>query len=204
MVLLSIELENEALLNKCVRCKKSDVNLFTTVWDTKANIKGKKEKLRIKFSACDPCLRKIEKFTQYEKFYYKNKGICGICTWMISWLVLIFSILFSFMGPNPTLAITGVVGAILLFLPFIIMKIYKNSHPENLRKYISINSSGIITIKGKKSGEADQKISIVEVQQAKIKKIQDESYKFCPNCGSTIKTLTGFCKTCGKNLKPKQ
>ena len=202
---MSNEVESKEVLNKCIKCKKSDVNLLNTKWETKTYIKGKKEKVRIKFSACESCFTKIEKFIEYEKFYYRNKGVCGACTWVVSWLVLILSILFSFMGPDFTIAAMGIVGAIVLFLPFIIMKIYKNSHSGNLHKHILINSSGILIVKSKKSsGETVKKINIIEVKQEKIKKVQEESYKFCPNCGSTIKTSTGFCKTCGKNLNPKK
>jgi len=192
------EIKNELLLEKCIRCNNSN-DLYTFTWKPKIRMQGRrrKKKVNILFSSCDNCASGFDKFMRLQD--YMSRRVHGMlyCLWLLIWFGLIFGILGLLSEP-----IMGTVGFTLMLVSLIIViGIYANYNLNsfNPNRFIKIDYYGNITLKSAYGGT--QVVNITQEIDKKVQEIKETSHKFCPNCGSNVKTLTGFCKVCGKNLK---
>jgi len=96
-----------------------------------------------------------------------------------------------------------IIGATLgsFFLILFLNRVLYKTNPENIKKYFEIRNDGIVILKDFKSGNEINRINLLPIERKIAEVLPKKSYEFCPNCGSQIKTYTGFCQSCGKNLK---
>ncbi len=182
------------LLNKCYRCKKSNVNLIE-ISIMKNLGKENIQSYQINFSVCESCIKKYNEFLSISN-KYRISTIFFFCIFIITLITFIATILINYLISVSIIIIFLISGSIRL-------KYYLNieNHPENLDKYIEIQETGIIVIKDPLNQKNPFKINIIKSKEAIFEETQKKSLEICPNCGAKQKTYTGFCSVCGKNLK---
>ncbi|MCK4286034.1 MAG: zinc ribbon domain-containing protein [Candidatus Lokiarchaeota archaeon] len=87
------------------------------------------------------------------------------------------------------------------FLISYLNRVRYKKNPENINKYFEIRKDGIVILKDLESNSEIKRINLLSIEKKIADVLPRKSYEFCPNCGSQIKTYTGFCQSCGKNLK---
>lgn len=193
------EINDPELLNRCVRCHKSNDELTQFKLRKFLGIQGTRH-YSIKYSICEMCKPYFEKGLKAEDKYHsvKKKKILLIIFFAIN--ILGYIIIVNF---GSFIAIPILIGLSLglLFLIEYLLKVRYETNPENINKYFEIRKDGIAILKDLESNIEIKRINLLSIE----KKVADisprKSYEICPNCGSQLKTSTGFCQTCGKNLK---
>lgn len=198
------EINEPELLNNCVRCHKSDAQLTIITCKKALGIRGARF-YRINYSICEKCKPHYEKGVKIEDKYITKrlKPILAEILLVIYSIALIvfFNSDMPFMARFPVIAI--IVGATLgsFILILFLNRILYKTNPENIKKYFDIRNDGIVILKDLSTNHEIKRINLLLVKKKMAEVLPKKTYEFCPNCGSQIKTYTGFCQRCGTNLK---
>lgn len=101
----------------------------------------------------------------------------------------------------PTIAILIGETFASFFLILLLNRLLYKTNPENLKKYIEFRKDGLVILKDLESNQEIKRINLLPIGKKITEAVLRKTYEFCPNCGSQIKTDTGFCRSCGTNLK---
>jgi len=205
---METKINDQELLDKCIRCKRKDVELIQL---TRHVILGQinLKTFQINFSVCRDCKLKLDKFLKFEEFYKKRtfpRIIAAILffIYIITIGMLFLRIISDVFTLIIYVVILTIVAASAFFGSLLLNRFLYEYHPENINKYLEIRENGTAIIKDPKNEMQTVYVNLLKHEQEKVEKIQKESFNFCPNCGSNIKTYTGFCSVCGKNLRVKK
>ncbi len=198
------EINEPELLNKCVRCHQSNDQLIKFTYRRVLGIQGAKF-YSINYSICEKCKPYLEKGLKIEDKYVTKKLkpiLAGIFL-----IIYIVALIIFFNSDIPFQAMFPVIGIIIgatlgsFFLILYLNRVLYKTNPENIKKYFEIRNDGIVILKDLKSGNEINRINLLPIERKIAEILPKKSHEFCPNCGSQIKTYTGFCQSCGKNLK---
>ncbi len=185
------EISEPKLLNKCVRCHNSNEDLITYSLRKALGVRGAKF-YKINYSICKKCHPNYEKGLKLEYNYHSKKLksiLAGIC-----FVILIVALINA-------LAIVFYGSVFVLFLILFIYRLYYKTNSENINKYFIIRKDGIVILKDRKTKQEFDVINLLPIEKKIAEVLPIKTSEFCPNCGAQIKTYTGFCNKCGKNLK---
>lgn len=198
------EINEPELLDKCVRCQKSDSQLTTYSFRKALGVRGAKF-YKINYSICENCSPYLEKGIKISDKFHSGRfktTLAGI--YFVIYIVALV-VLFNLNPPFEIIGfiVVGLVGGTLgSFCLLINMnKARYKTHPKNIDKYFEIRNDGIVILKDLRTGNEIDRINLLPIERKIAEILPKKSYEFCPNCGSQIKTYTGFCQSCGKNLK---
>lgn len=192
------------LLNNCVRCHKSDEELITFSRRKALGLQGARF-YKIYYSICKTCKPHFEKGLKIEDKYITKKlkpilAAILLVVYIVA-LIFFFNSNLSFEARFPVIGI--IIGATLgsFFLILFINRIHYKTNPRKIEKYFEIKKDGIVILKDLESNQEIKRINLLPIDKKIAEALSRKTYEFCPNCGSQIKTYTGFCQSCGKNLK---
>ena len=198
------EINESELLVRCVRCHKSNRKLTQFKIRKLLGIQGAKY-YSIKYSICEMCKPYFEKGLKVEDKYrsVKLKNVLSRIYLVITIVAIIIFFIsnFSFIGFLIGVPILMGSTIFLLFLISYLNRVRYKTNPENINKYFEIRKDGIVILKDLESNSEIKRINLLSIEKKIGDVLPRKSYEFCPNCGSQIKTYTGFCQSCGKNLK---
>jgi multisubunit Na+/H+ antiporter MnhG subunit len=201
---LESEISEPKLLNKCVRCHNSNEDLITYSLRKVLGVRGAKF-YKINYSICQKCQPNLEKGLKLEDNYHSRKLktiLSGIylVVYIVA-LVIIFNSNLSFTAF--TIVIPILIGSTFgsFFLILFIYRLHYKTNSENINKYFEIRKEGTVILKDRKTNRELDIINLLEIERKIAEAHHRKTYDFCPNCGAQIKTYTGFCNKCGKNLK---
>jgi len=201
---MDTEINEPELLNKCVRCHKPSKELITYTLRKPLGLHGARF-YRINYSICKNCKPHFEKALEREDRYVTKKLsriVAGILLLVyIVALIIIFNSNLSFEVFLPVICTLIATTFGIFFLALFIERLYSKKHPNNIKNYFEIKNDGIAIIRDLESNQVIKRINLLPVEIEIAEELPRKTYKYCPNCGSEIKTNTGFCKRCGRNLK---
>ena len=201
---MDTEINDPELLNKCVRCHKPSKELIIYTLRKPLGLHGARF-YRINYSICKNCKPYFEKALEREDRYVTKKlsrikAVILLFVYIVA-LIIIFNSNLSFEGFF--LVIGTLIATILgiFFLTLFVERLYYKKHPNNIKNYFEVKNDGIAIIRDLESNREIKRINLLSVEREIEEELPKKTYKYCPNCGSEIKTYIGFCQKCGKNLK---
>jgi len=203
------EIKKQELENKCIRCKRSNSNLIKLKLKTKKiGIKSRYLRLvQISYSVCEPCKIKLDNASKLKKYRDFCINIARLVFFIPIWIIILFNLvtlLFVSTLIESTI-IPFLASLFILMCSFIAILYFKskiNQNPDTLEKFLEIKKEdGRIIIKDPINKTESIVIKLIKEKQEIFQESIEVSYNFCPNCGSSFKTYTGFCSICGKNIK---
>lgn len=194
------EISEPELLNKCVLCHKSNIELKKHSMVKPIGEKYKAKKFyKINFSLCPSCSHRYDKFRKAEDSQFPSKTKSIIYSIFAIMYLAGLGILFAFnMAIGVIFIMPGLVLSIYLFFKYFFDFDFKYKRKlKNINKNFEVRDDGIVVFRDK---QKRQEVNILsKIQTQKVEK-QKNIPKFCIYCGSPVISNTGFCSECGKNL----
>jgi hypothetical protein len=198
------EINEPELLDNCVRCHKSDNQLIKQSFRKALGIRGARF-YTINYSICKNCYPYLEKGIKLDEKFHSNRFKTTLSGVYLVIYIVSLVILFT---SNPPFQMIGIIVAVLVggtlgsfCLLINLNKARYKTHPENMNKYFEIKNDGMVILKDLESNREINRINLLSIEKKIAEVLPKDTYEFCPNCGSQIKTYSGYCQSCGKNLK---
>ncbi len=201
---MTLEITHPELLNRCIRCKKSNGKLNDYFI---AKVIGSRitKPFKINFSVCENCKNEVNRIIERGDF------IKRVLKWLLIILVglvlLIWVVAYLFVEGDLVddwsiliIAMILTFGSIFgVFIIIALVRFYFRFY--GLEKYLGIEKDGRVILKDPINKKKSVEFNILTFYNESIAEKSLKTYESCPNCGSKEITYSGYCAVCGKNLK---
>ncbi|MHA2008927.1 MAG: hypothetical protein ACXABO_12260 [Promethearchaeota archaeon] len=188
----------EAFPNKCIKCKRSDIELqkFSYARTKRKRSSKSSSTVYLSFPVCSSCFQDFEKSSRIENLFESIRFYS-----IISFVIAIFLGIDIVM--RSTSGFTIVLLTITAFITIVGFGLYfkLKLDPNRIKKYINLKKTGEVVIKDKEFQKEVVDHIVLNKEVEALKRATGLGMIYCPKCGSQQLKGVDYCKNCGKELR---